>query len=43
MRAGEIWKTVRDFFSHQRLEEAKRRHQRAADKLDRAVKELLKK
>ena len=43
MRIGEIWRTLRDFFSHQRLEEAKRRHQCAADRLDRAVKEMLKK
>jgi hypothetical protein len=43
MRVEEIWKTVRDFFSHQRLEEARKRHQRAADGLDAAVKELLRK
>jgi hypothetical protein len=43
MRFAEIWQTVRDFFSHQRLEEAKRRHQCAADRLDRAVKEMLEK
>ena len=43
MRFSEIWKTVRDFFSHSRLEDAKQRHQCAADRLDRAVKEVLKK
>lgn len=43
MRISEIWAAVRDFFSHARLEEARRRHERAADRLDEAVKELLKK
>ena len=43
MRLKEIWQIVRDFFSHERLDEAKRRHQRAADRLDKTVKEMLKK
>ena len=43
MRIREIWRVIRDFFSHKRLEEAKRRHQRAADRLDQAVKEMLRK
>jgi hypothetical protein len=43
MRIGELWQTVRDFFSHERLEEAKKRHQRAADGLDAAVREILRK
>jgi hypothetical protein len=43
MRIRELWEVLRDFFSHERLEEAKRRHQRAADRLDKAVKEMLKK
>ena len=42
MRLREIWEIVRDFFSHRRLEEAKKRHERAADRLDAAVKEMLK-
>ena len=41
MRLREIWRVVRDFFSHERLEEAKKRHQRAADRLDQAVKDML--
>jgi hypothetical protein len=43
MGIREVWAVVRDFFSHARLEEARRRHERAADRLDQAVKELLKK
>lgn len=43
MRLAKLWETVRDFFSQHRLEEARRRHQRAADRLDRTVKEMLKK
>jgi hypothetical protein len=43
MRLCEFLEVVRDFFSHERLEEAKKRHQRAADRLDAAVKEILKK
>jgi hypothetical protein len=43
MRIGELWRVIRDFFSHERLEEAKKRHQRAADGLDAAVREILKK
>jgi hypothetical protein len=43
MRLSEFWNRLRDFFSHERLEEAKRRHQCAADRLDRVVKEMLKK
>jgi hypothetical protein len=43
VRLREFWQTVRDFFSHERLEEAKKRHQRAADRLDKAVKEMLEK
>ena len=43
MRLGDIWEAIRDFFSHERLEEARRRDQRAADRLDDAVKEMLRK
>jgi hypothetical protein len=43
MRIGKLWRRIRDFFSHERLEEAQRRHQVAADRLDRAVKEMLRK
>jgi hypothetical protein len=43
MRVRDLWQVVRDFFSHERLEEAKKRHQRAADGLDAAVREILKK
>lgn len=41
-RLCRLWGMVRDFFSDRRLEEAKRRHKRAADNLDAAVKEILK-
>lgn len=43
MGVAEIWRTLRDFFSHERLKEAKKRHKRAADGLDAAVKEMLRK
>ncbi len=43
MRIADFWETLRDFFSHRRLEEARKRHKRAADRLDAAVKEILKK
>ena len=43
MNALDFWRKLRDFLTGRRLERAKERHARAADQLDAAVKELLKK
>lgn len=41
MALCKLMTAIRDFFSNERLEEAKRRHSHAADNLDKAVKEML--
>ncbi len=38
-----FWEAMKDFFTGRRLLQAKRRHKKAADGLDTAVKEMMKK
>ncbi len=43
MALRRLLEALRDFFTDRRLTQAKERHKRAADGLDSAVKEMLKK
>ncbi|WP_264465566.1 hypothetical protein [Roseitranquillus sediminis] len=43
MKLRKFWRALRDYLSGRRLEQAKKRHEEAARRLDAAVKELLKK
>lgn len=43
MALRELWTALKDFITNRQLNRAKERHKKAADGLDAAVKEMLKK
>ncbi len=43
MALKRLWEALKDFFTDRELAQAKERHKKAADGLDAAVKEMLKK